>query len=93
MIDQFSGDEGSRSLQCVFLPALHFSAVTAGAKSALGRIDIAAAGRGEVLFNGKARCAMCHVPPLFTEPSWNLHKADVIGIDDFQAKRTRMTAM
>jgi hypothetical protein len=33
------------------------------------------------------RCAMCHVPPLFTEPGWNLHKADEIGIDDFQAKR------
>jgi hypothetical protein len=26
-------------------------------------------------------------PPLFTEPGWNLHKADEIGIDDFQAKR------
>lgn len=31
--------------------------------------------------------ATCHVPPLFTEPGWNLHKADEIGIDDFQAKR------
>jgi cytochrome c peroxidase len=39
------------------------------------------------LFNGKARCGTCHVPPLFTEPGWNLHKADEIGIDDFQAKR------
>ena len=35
------------------------------------------------LFNGKARCGTCHVPPLFTEPGWT----DEIGIDDFQAKR------
>jgi cytochrome c peroxidase len=28
------------------------------------------------------------VPPLFTEPGWNLHTADEIGIDDFQAKRS-----
>ena len=28
------------------------------------------------------------MPPLFTEPGWNLHKADEIGIDDFQAKRS-----
>jgi CxxC motif-containing protein (DUF1111 family) len=28
------------------------------------------------------------VPPLFTEPGWNTHKASEIGIDDFQANRT-----
>jgi cytochrome c peroxidase len=28
------------------------------------------------------------VPPLFTEPGWNLHKAEEIGIDDFQAMRS-----
>ena len=27
------------------------------------------------------------MPPIFTEPGWNLHKAEEIGIDDFQAKR------
>ncbi len=43
---------------------------------------------GEALFKGKARCASCHVPPIFTEPGWNLHTADEIGIDDFQAKRS-----
>jgi hypothetical protein len=42
----------------------------------------------EALLNGKARCATCHVPPLFTEPGWGTHKADEIGIDDFQAKRS-----
>jgi hypothetical protein len=27
------------------------------------------------------------VPPLFTEPGWNLHKPEEIGIDAFQAQR------
>jgi mono/diheme cytochrome c family protein len=26
------------------------------------------AAHGKVVFNGKANCASCHVPPLFTEP-------------------------
>jgi hypothetical protein len=47
-----------------------------------------AAERGMVLFSNKAQCASCHVPPLFTEPGWNTHKASDIGIDDFQAKRS-----
>jgi len=42
---------------------------------------------GEALFNGKARCSKCHVPPLYTEPGWNLHTAQEIGVDDFQASR------
>ncbi|MCM3871511.1 MAG: hypothetical protein ND895_12580 [Pyrinomonadaceae bacterium] len=52
-----------------------------------GSYDKAAAARGETLFKGKANCAQCHVPPLFTEPGWNTHKAADIGIDDFQANR------
>jgi len=44
--------------------------------------------RGKDVFNGKARCARCHVPPLFTEPGYNMHTADEIGIDNFQAKRS-----
>jgi hypothetical protein len=52
-----------------------------------GSFDEAAAGRGEVLFSGKADCSRCHVPPLFTEPGWNMHTAEEIGIDDFQANR------
>ena len=47
-----------------------------------------AAGRGKILFNGKAQCATCHVPPLFTEPGYNAHKPEEIGIDDFQANRS-----
>jgi mono/diheme cytochrome c family protein len=53
-----------------------------------GSFDVDAARRGEALFAGKARCATCHVPPLFTEPGWNTHKPSDIGIDDFQANRT-----
>ena len=52
-----------------------------------GTFDPEAAARGEALFNGTARCSSCHVPPLYTEPGWNMHAADEIGIDDFQALR------
>ena len=52
-----------------------------------GSFDPAAAARGQVIFNTVARCASCHVPPLFTEPGWNMHTASEIGIDDFQASR------
>lgn len=50
--------------------------------------DQIAATRGEKLFNDKAKCATCHVPPLYTEPGWNMHTPEEIGIDDFQAKRS-----
>jgi len=52
-----------------------------------GSFNTEAAARGETLFNGRARCSTCHVPPIFTEPGNNLHKAADIGIDDFQANR------
>jgi hypothetical protein len=71
------------------LPALHFYQLSLPSpKAPPGTFDTASAARGKKLFAGKARCASCHVPPLFTEPGWNLHKADEIGIDDFQAKRS-----
>ena len=49
----------------------------------------ASAARGRKLFaaDGKAACATCHVPPLFTEPGWNMHTPAEIGIDSFQADR------
>ena len=72
------------------LPALHFYQLSlpvpkppAGASS-------------PSLLPGAAKCfsmvrhvaPTCHVPPLFTEPGWNLHKKLMrVGIDDFQAKR------
>ncbi len=53
-----------------------------------GSFNEEAAERGKMVFNGKAQCATCHVPPLFTEPGWNTHKPEEIGIDDFQANRS-----
>jgi hypothetical protein len=53
-----------------------------------GSFDDRAAVRGKVLFSGKAKCATCHVLPLFTEPGWNMHAPAEIGIDDFQAERS-----
>ena len=71
------------------LPALQFYqlAIPAPAPPA-GSFDAAAAARGEALFNDQAKCSTCHVPPIFTEPGWNMHTAQEIGIDDFQAKRS-----
>jgi cytochrome c peroxidase len=48
---------------------------------------VAARARGQAVFNGPGKCASCHVPPLFTEPGWNMHTASEIGIDEFQADR------
>jgi len=42
---------------------------------------------GKAVFDSKAKCATCHVAPIFTEPGWNSHTAAEIGIDDFQANR------
>jgi hypothetical protein len=53
-----------------------------------GSFNAAAAARGERLFNGEAKCATCHVPPLFTEPGWNMHKPSRICTDAFQANRS-----
>ena len=53
-----------------------------------GSYDRSAAQRGETVFNGKAKCGECHVPPLYTEPGWNMHTPAEIGIDDFQANRS-----
>jgi hypothetical protein len=70
------------------LPALHFYQLALPVpRPPAGSFDTGAADSGQRLFNGKARCATCHVPPVFTEPGWNLHKGEEIGIDEFQAMR------
>ena len=70
------------------LPALHLYQLAIPApRPPKGSFDEAAAARGDALFSGKARCASCHVEPLWTEPGRNLHTASEIGIDDFQALR------
>jgi hypothetical protein len=50
--------------------------------------DVAAAARGKTVFANQGQCASCHVPPLFTEPGFNMHKPSEIGIDSFQADRS-----
>jgi hypothetical protein len=76
------------------LAALHFYQLAIPAPKAPGadnQFNFAAV-RGQALFNGKAQCARCHVPPLFTEPGFNMHTPEEMGIDNFQANRspTRM---
>ena len=71
------------------LPALHFYQLAIPAPTApAGSFDNAAAARGAAVFNGPAKCSTCHVPPIFSEPGWNMHTPQEIGIDDFQAKRS-----
>jgi hypothetical protein len=71
------------------LAALQFYQLAIPApKAPKGSFNEEAAIRGQVLFNNKAQCATCHVPPLFTEPGYNAHKPEDIGIDDFQANRS-----
>lgn len=71
------------------LPALHAYQLSLLAPlPPAGSFDPVAAARGEALFTGKADCATCHVPPLYTEPGWNMHTPEEIGIDSFQADRS-----
>ena len=71
------------------LPALHAYQISLLAPMPpKGSFDPVAAARGDALFEGKAMCATCHVPPLYTDPGWNLHTPDEIGIDSFQADRS-----
>jgi hypothetical protein len=71
------------------LAALHFYQLAIPAPTPPeGSFDRVASVRGQAIFNGKAKCSTCHVPPLFTEPGWNMHTAEEIGIDDFQSSRS-----
>ena len=75
------------------LAALHIYQLTIPApKPPEGSYDKAAFNRGKAIFEGTAKCATCHVPPLYTEPGHNLHAPSEIGVDSFQADRspTRM---
>jgi mono/diheme cytochrome c family protein len=71
------------------LPALHLYQLSLRApRPPPGSFDRDAARRGQAVFEGNARCATCHVPPLYTEPGHNLHAPAEIGIDAFQAERS-----
>ena len=84
----FGNVRAERDLITSKLPALQFYQLALDApRPPDGSFDRAAASNGRRVFNGRARCATCHVPPIFTEPGWNMHTAAEIGIDDFQAER------
>src|SRR6202521_3154525 len=71
------------------LAALHFYQLAIPApKPADGSFDKEAAERGKEIFNGKGKCSICHVPPLYTEPGNNLHAPSEVGVDSFQAGRS-----
>jgi hypothetical protein len=71
------------------LAALHYYQLSLPpAEPPADSFDQGAAGRGKLLFAGKAECSTCHVPPLFVEPGWPMHTAEELGIDDFQARRS-----
>jgi mono/diheme cytochrome c family protein len=79
----------ARDLVTAKLPALHYYQLSIPApRPKAGSFDAGAAARGKAVFEGKGRCATCHVPPLFSEPGWPMHTAAEIGIDDFQARRS-----
>ncbi|HEX2950668.1 MAG TPA: hypothetical protein VHV83_14065, partial [Armatimonadota bacterium] len=70
------------------LPDLHtYQLALTAPKPPAGSFNATMAQRGRTLFTGKARCATCHVLPIFAEPGWNSHRAEEIGIDNFQASR------
>ncbi len=71
------------------LPALHFYQLAIPApKPPGGSFDATKASNGDALFSGKAKCATCHTDKLYTEPGWNMHRGEEIGIDNFQANRS-----
>jgi hypothetical protein len=71
------------------LAALHIYQLSIPApKAPVGTYDKVAFERGKTVFDGPGKCATCHVPPLFTEPGYNLHAPSEIGVDSFQADRS-----
>ena len=84
----FSNVRNDPDLVTSKLAALQFFQLAIPApKPPRNSINKPAAKRGKKLFSGKAKCAECHVPPIYTEPGWNLHSPEEIGIDSFQAER------
>jgi hypothetical protein len=87
--NKFGHVRAEEDLITAALPALQIYQLSLDAPAApRGSYDRGAAKRGEAVFNGKANCGECHVPPLYTEPGWNMHTPAEIGIDDFQANRS-----
>jgi CxxC motif-containing protein (DUF1111 family) len=53
-----------------------------------GTFDVAAAARGNALFDGQAKCATCHVGSLLTDANVRLHATTEIPTDPAYALRT-----
>jgi hypothetical protein len=71
------------------LAALHFYQLAIPApKPPEGSFNKTVATRGKSVFGGKAKCATCHVPDLYTEPGNNLHAPAEVCVDSFQADRS-----
>jgi hypothetical protein len=80
-----SGEDGITSR----LPALQYYQLSIPSPPPpAGSFNQRSADQGQGLFNGRARCSTCHVPPLFTEPGWNMHTPEEMGIDNFQSSRS-----
>jgi hypothetical protein len=80
---------GTPDLVTAKLPALHAYQLALKAPTPpVGSFDVAAAARGREVFDNQGKCATCHVPPLYTEPGYNLHSPEEIGVDSFQADRS-----
>ena len=85
----FDNVRAEEDLITPLLPALQLYQLALDAPAPpRGSFNRHAAKRGEDVFMGKADCARCHVPPLFTEPGWNMHTGAEIGIDEFQSSRS-----
>jgi hypothetical protein len=70
------------------LASLHFYQLAIPAPTPpKGSFDKEAAKRGETVFNGSGKCSSCHVPPLYTEPGWNMHQPTEVCVDSFHADR------
>jgi cytochrome c553 len=81
---RFNGDKVRAKL-----PALQaYQLSLAAPKPRSGTFDAAAARRGKAIFDGKGRCATCHMPPTYSDPGHNVHTPAEICTDDFQAKRS-----
>jgi hypothetical protein len=87
-----SGDWNKRDVPDLItskLVALHYYQLSIPApQPPKSSFNASAAARGKTIFEGKGKCATCHVPPLYTEPGWPMHMAEEIGIDEFQASRS-----
>jgi hypothetical protein len=70
------------------LPGLHvYQLALAAPKPPANSFDAAAAKRGADVFDGAGTCATCHTEPTYSDPGFDMHTAQEIGIDDFQANR------